>query len=230
MGFKNIKRDSTSKMIIKQIKDQISNGELEAGEKLPTERKLAELLGISRTSVREAIQALAFSGYLDVIQGKGAFVKENASKYDEMLNLFSRISDFSLPALMEVRIMFESEFARLAALRANEDNIEEIKEKFKAMKNIENINIFIIKDLEFHLSIAKATHNPLMNTLMRIFGELLHQETNTIKKYSKESQTRTVETSSKLVKAIQDKYPEKASELMILHLRGLGLEDYEDNI
>jgi len=63
MSFTTIKRESTLEVIVQQIKDQIKKGILKSGEKLPSERKLAELLGVSRASVREAIQALAFSGY-----------------------------------------------------------------------------------------------------------------------------------------------------------------------
>jgi len=115
MAFKNIKRDSTSEKIIQQIKEQIKDGELKAGEKLPSERKLSEIMGVSRTSIREAIQALAFSGYLNVIQGKGAFITEDAKTHDQLNNLIENIPDMSLSSIMEVRIMFEGEYARLAA-------------------------------------------------------------------------------------------------------------------
>ena len=74
MSFKTIKRESTLEVIVQQIKDQIKKGILKPGEKLPSERKLADLLRVSRASIREAIQALAFSGYLEVNQGKGTFI------------------------------------------------------------------------------------------------------------------------------------------------------------
>ena len=64
MNFKVINKKSTLETIIQQIKNQIKKGILKPGEKLPSERKLSDLLGVSRASVREAIQALAFSGYL----------------------------------------------------------------------------------------------------------------------------------------------------------------------
>jgi len=116
MSFTTVKRESTLEVIVQQIKDQIKKGILKPGEKLPSERKLADLLGLSRASVREAIQALAFSGYLEVIQGKGTYVLEMSTKYDEIVNFFSEFSNYSLDYLMEARIMLEGEFARLAAL------------------------------------------------------------------------------------------------------------------
>ena len=86
MSFTTIKRESTLEVIVQQIKDQIKKGILKPGEKLPSERELASLLGVSRTSVREAIKALSFSGYLEVIQGKGTYVLEMSTKYDEIVN------------------------------------------------------------------------------------------------------------------------------------------------
>ncbi|MBS3768524.1 MAG: FadR family transcriptional regulator, partial [Candidatus Cloacimonetes bacterium] len=84
LKFEKVEKSTTLEIIIKQIKDQIRSGEIQHGDKLPSERELSEIMEVSRTSVREAIKALTFSGYLDVIQGKGAFVSESALKYDEI--------------------------------------------------------------------------------------------------------------------------------------------------
>lgn len=219
MGFQNISRDSTSEIIIQQIKRQITSGELHPGEKLPPERKLVELLGVSRTCIREAIQALAFSGYLKVIQGKGTFITETAPKYNEISKLFSKMSGFSLASLMEVRIMFEGEFARLAALRRTDNDLTEISNCFNEMKNAETIRIFFIKDLQFHLAIARATHNEVMNILMKIFGELLHHETNKILDFTSKSQQKTITITAKIVDAIKKRDSEEAKEFMIEHLK-----------
>jgi DNA-binding FadR family transcriptional regulator len=161
MSFKIIKRESTLEVIVQQIKDQIKKGILKPGEKLPSERKLADLLRVSRASIREAIQSLAFSGYIEVNQGKGTFITESAVKYDEICNFFSRLSDYSLNYLMEVRIMLEGEFARLATLRATKDEIDEIVRMYNEISNSKDLNTFAVKDLGLHLTIAKATHNLL---------------------------------------------------------------------
>ena len=88
MSFKTIKKESTLEVIIQQIKEQIKKGILKPGEKLPSEREMASLLGVSRASIREAIKALSFSGYLEVIQGKGTYILEMATQYDEIVNFF----------------------------------------------------------------------------------------------------------------------------------------------
>lgn len=223
MNFKVINKKSTLEIIIQQIKNQIKKGILKPGEKLPSERKLADLLRVSRASVREAIQALAFSGYLEVIQGKGTFITDSAAKYDEICDFFSRLSDYSLDYLMEVRIMLEGEFARLATLRATTDEIDEIVRRFNEMSNSKNLNAFVIKDLEFHLIIAKATHNPVMDSLMKIIGEMLYKETEKIIDLSKNTKEHTMKTTYNLVKAIRERNPDEAKKWMIEHIRSIKL-------
>ena len=210
MSFKIIKRESTLEVIVQQIKDQIKKGILKPGEKLPSERKLADLLRVSRASIREAIQALAFSGYLEVNQGKGTFITESAVKYDEICNFFSRLSDYSLNYLMEVRIMLEGEFARLATLRATKDEIDEIVRMYNEISNSKDLNTFVVKDLGLHLTIAKATHNPVMNSIMKIIGEMLYRETQKIIDLSKDTKKYTIKTTYNLVKAIREGNPDEA--------------------
>jgi len=221
MSFKIIKKESTLEVIVQQIKDQIKKGILKPGEKLPSERKLADQLGVSRASVREAIQALAFSGYLEVIQGKGTYILEISTKYDEIINFFSEFSNYSLDYLMEARIMLEGEFARLAALNANQEEIDEIERVFNEIVNSKDINSFVVKDLEFHLTIAKATHNPIMNRLMKIIGEMLYKETRKIIEISRDTRENTIETTRDLVQAIKKRNAERAGELMSEHIRNI---------
>ena len=221
MSFKTIKKESTLEIIIQQIKKQIKKGILKPGEKLPSERNLGIQLGVSRASVREAIQALAFSGYLEVIQGKGTYILEMATQYDEIVKFFSEFSNYSLDYLMEARIMLEGEFARLAALNASQEEIDVIERVFNEIASSKDLNTFFVKDLEFHLTIAKATHNPIMNGLMKIIGEMLYKETQKIIEISKDTKENTIETTRDLVQAIKQRDAEKAKELMSEHIRNI---------
>ncbi|MBC8498956.1 MAG: FadR family transcriptional regulator [Candidatus Atribacteria bacterium] len=221
MSFKIIKRESTLEVIVQQIKDQIKKGILKPGEKLPSERKLADLLRVSRASIREAIQALAFSGYLEVIQGKGTYILEIATQYDEIVKFFSEFSNYSLDYLMEARIMLEGEFARLAALNASQEEIYVIERVFNEIVKSKDLNSFVVKDLKFHLTIAKATHNPIMNGIMKIIGEMLYKETQKIIEISKDTRVNTIETARNLVQAIKQRNSEQAKELMSEHIRNI---------
>ena len=221
MSFKIIKKESTLEVIIQQIKGQIKKGILKPGEKLPSERELASLLGVSRASVREGIQALAFSGYLEVIQGKGTYILEMAIKYDEIVNFFSGFSNYSLDYLMEARIMLEGEFARLAALNASQEEIDVIEKIFNEIASSKDLNTFFVKDLEFHLTIAKVTHNPIMNGLMKIIGEMLYKEIQKIIEMSRDTRENTIKTTRDLVQAIKQRNAEQAKELMSKHIRDI---------
>jgi len=221
MSFEIIKKESTLEVIVQQIKNQIKEGILKPGEKLPSERELASLLGVSRTSVREAIKALSFSGYLEVIQGKGTYILEIATQYDEIVNFFSEFSNYSLDYLMEARIMLEGEFARLAAANASQKEIDVIERVFNEICNSKDTNTFFVKDLQFHLTIAKATHNPIMNGLMKIIVEMLYKETQKIIKISEDTRENTIETTRDLVQAIKQRDAEKAKELMSEHIRNI---------
>jgi len=221
MSFKTIKKESTLEVIVQQIKNQIKKGILKPGEKLPSERELASLLGVSRTSVREAIKALSFSGYLEVIQGKGTYILEIATQYDEIVNFFSEFSNYSLDYLMEARIMLEGEFARLAAANASQEEIDVIERVFNEICNSKDTNTFFVKDLQFHLTIAKATHNPIMNGLMKIIVEMLYKETQKIIEISEDTRENTIETTRDLVQAIKNRNAEQAKELMSKHIRNI---------
>jgi len=221
LNFKVVNKKSTLETIIQQIKNQIKKGILKPGEKLPSERKLADLLRVSRSSIREAIQALAFSGYLEVIQGKGTYISEIAIQYDEIVKFFSEFSNYSLDYLMEARIMLEGEFARLAALNASQEEIDVIERIFNEIAKSKDINSFVVKDLKFHLSVAKATHNPIMNGIMKIIVEMLYKETQKIIEISKDTRINTIETTRNLVQAIKQRNAEQAKELMGQHIKNI---------
>ena len=221
MSFKNLNRKPNLELIIQQIKTQIKDGTLKPLEKLPSERKLAILLGVSRSSVREAIQSLAFSGYLQVIHGKGTYILEIAKKYDEVIKFFSNFSNYSINSLMEARIMLESEFARLAALNANQEEINIIERIANEIANSKDMTTFFIKDLEFHLTIAKATHNPFMNALMNIIGELIYKEIHKIAEISQYIRETSIEETRGLAQAIKQRDAEKAKKLMGEHIRNV---------
>jgi GntR family transcriptional regulator, transcriptional repressor for pyruvate dehydrogenase complex len=221
MTFKTIKKKSTLEIVIQQIKLEIKNGNLKSGERLPSERELSDQLGVSRTSIREAVKALSFAGYLKVIQGKGTYILDAANKYNDVVDLFSKLSNYSLDCLMETRIMLESEFARIAALNANEDEISLIENIFKEIVNSKDINSFFVKDLEFHLTIADATHNPIMSGLMKIITEMLYKETQKIISISKYTRKNTIEITRKLVRAIKQRNALEAKKLMADHIRDI---------
>jgi len=143
------------RQIADQIASLIGNGEFAHGSRLPAERELATLLGVSRTSVREALISLEIGGLVDVRVGSGVFVTAGsasvASAGDKGPGPFE---------LLSARTLVEGEVAALAAVNATSDDIEALRRTIVRMTT--HVDDFIIReetDREFHLGIAKATGN-----------------------------------------------------------------------
>tara|TARA_A100001011_G_C14261483_1_gene822609 strand:- start:532 stop:1233 length:702 start_codon:yes stop_codon:yes gene_type:complete len=159
---------SKEKLIIAEIKSLINLKNLEPGEKLPSERLLAERLGVTRGSIRNAIQKLEFYGLLKSMPQSGTFIADLGltamnGMIDQILNLPT--PDFK--SLVETRIFLELKLVKFAAARHTEKDLIEIEE---AMENYRNKTLAgedaVAEDLLFHLAIAKASHNPSLSRLM----------------------------------------------------------------
>jgi GntR family transcriptional repressor for pyruvate dehydrogenase complex len=177
MNFQPIHRTTTPEMIVQEILRRVKAGELKPGDKLPPERDLTKMFGVGRSSVREAIVALVLTGYLEVIQGKGTFLK-NAHPSAALPN--SKLQDVlaaeNILDLMELREILECNMAKLAAERANSRRIRLMKKAVAKMKNHKNdIKRFYRADFDFHIALAEAADNRVTNEIMRVIVEKAHE-------------------------------------------------------
>lgn len=156
--------------VIGQIKDSIESGELTAGDKLPSERELAEALSISRTAVREAISALGFAGILDIRPGVGIFLVEDGS--DAILSKINGILDrrgVYMVELLELRQGVESQAAYLAASRATEQQKFRIREAYRELeKAVASGRVGSEEDFRFHLSVVEASGNQMLGQVIEL--------------------------------------------------------------
>ena len=173
MNFEAIRKSSAPEMVAEQILNQIKSGDLAPGDRLPPQRELASLLGVGRSSVREAVNALAVMGYLDVAQGRGTYIKEELPDADVSLTqLNAALKAGSLLDLMDVRELLECRSARLAAERAEGKKIKEIKTAITGMKQCgRDYESFLEADMRFHLALADAAENPILYELTRLILE-----------------------------------------------------------
>jgi GntR family transcriptional repressor for pyruvate dehydrogenase complex len=165
--------------IVEQIEQRILSGELKAGDRLPAERELCEQFGVSRTAVREAVRALNEKGLVDVQPGRGTFITNGSSRamrYSlDMLVKFDPAKGSS--NLAEVREMFEPEIAALAAARASTEQIAAMRDAVATMDAaLDNAEVFIESDLDFHLAMAEATQNAIMPMLIDSIVDLLREQ------------------------------------------------------
>jgi GntR family transcriptional repressor for pyruvate dehydrogenase complex len=174
MTLKPITKTRISEEAIEQIKALIVSKNLEPGAKLPSERDLVTALGISRSSIREALRMLEIMGLVEVKPGKGVYVKVLSG--DLFIPLSSLLSTHkeTLQHHFEARLVLEPAAAALAARRASRNDIRQMNKVLNAFqKHLDGNNLvaLIRSDILFHRLIANATNNRtieiLMNTITR---------------------------------------------------------------
>ena len=161
-------------LLVPQIEDQllmyIQEENIAIGSKLPSEYKLAELFGVGRSTIREAVKSLVTKGILEVKRGSGTFVTSTKRVVDDPLGFAQFEDKYRLAMeLFEVRILLEPEVAVVACRNATEDDKKHIKELCDEVERLylEGKN-HIQKDMEFHEAIAKCSGNRVVEVLIPV--------------------------------------------------------------
>ena len=174
--LKPIKARRVSDQAFEQIRDLVFRGQLKPGDQLMPERGLAQAMGVSRPTVREAIRRLVTMGLLEHQQGAGTFVRSlNAQREHNPLAAVIEGHDATLEELLEVRMGLEGQAALLAAQRATAEDLQ-VMEKALAAMQAENAagRLGIDDDVSFHMALAFASKNPVQVYIMKNFYDLLH--------------------------------------------------------
>jgi GntR family transcriptional repressor for pyruvate dehydrogenase complex len=173
--LKPISPKRISDQVFDQLRELIFSGELKPNQKIMTERELADALGVSRNSVREAINKLVALRFLEHRQGQGTFVRSIDEAVQIPLATVMETRDASLTDLLEMRLGIECASAALAAQRATAADLEAIEAAIAEMKaDTEAGGLGTEGDLAFHLAIASATKNPLQVYIMKNVVDFLH--------------------------------------------------------
>lgn len=174
--FHKIRPRKISDEVYEQIKDLIMSGRLQPGQKLPSERDLSVELGVSRPSLREAIQKLDAQGFLEQIQGDGTYVRSIAAQsMDHALEAFIKRDD-AIFDLMKMRKILETWAASEAAARAQPDQIDFMRKALAEMEDNRRYGTVGAKaDIRFHNGIFQGTNNLLLAHIMRTINEWLEK-------------------------------------------------------
>ncbi len=161
---------------ITSIKQMILTGQVGPGEKLPREKELATRLGLSRSSLREAVRALILAGILKTRQGDGTYV--TSLEPHQLLEIMSLAVDFmqnrTLVELFEVRRMIEPAATALAAGRITTEDLQRLEETLRRMDSAERVEELVEADDDFHRTIAGATGNAALAALLQnLYGRTL---------------------------------------------------------
>ncbi len=166
-----------SDQVAAQLQALVTSRALKPGDKLPSERELCELLGVSRTVVREAVRALVVKGLLEVRGGGGTVVRApDTTLVSELMTMMLRTGggEVAFTHVQEVRRLLEVEIAGLAAERRDDEDLERMEAQLRAMvKHADQPQRWAEADVAFHAAIARATHNPLYPVLLGSIADML---------------------------------------------------------
>ena len=218
--MQSIQKSSTPELVVREILSSIKSGEMQPGEKLPPERELAKILGVGRSSIREAISAMVLVGYFDVTQGKGIYLKKDIpTPYVFSSRLSEVLEGFWIFDLIETREILECNIVQLAAQRAGTKDISKLKNLINDMENYsDGINNFYDADFKFHIALAEATANEVLPELLKLLVEKAHNHYSRFLPDTLCRPTLAIQTSKEIVQAIQEHDVEKAMLKMREHL------------
>ncbi len=169
------RRESVSNELTRKLVDHlVTDGRLKPGDRLPSERQLAETLGIGRSAVRDAIRSLSLLGLIEVRQGSGSYVKEPDSEVlPQIIEWGMMLGERNIMDLIEARSHIETAVASLAAERKSSDDLEAIKRHLDAMSSATSTGEFVEADVAFHIALAKAAGNSVFLDIITSAQSLL---------------------------------------------------------
>ncbi|MCW0208380.1 transcriptional regulator GlcC [Achromobacter veterisilvae] len=222
--------------VAERIERLILDGVLKAGQALPSERRLTEKLGVSRTALREGLKLLRAREIIHTSQGKGSFVAQ-ISKVDAgpLMHLFNS-QPRTLYDLLEVRSLLEAESARLAAIRGTEADFIMIRRRYDEMVAAQGADTDTTThahlDHAFHLAICEASHNPvLVHTLQSLTDLLLGSVFACVNNlYHRQPEKRQIDRQhTRLFNAVTGRQPEQARKAAADHVDSVrqSLSDIE---
>ena len=159
------------------LRDRVVSGELKADDRLPPERELALKFNVSRPLLREALRSLAMLGFLEIIQGSGAYVRQpDIALVSDFLTFCMAQQPDVLDDIIQSRIAIECQAIRLACEKASEADLNRIAASLTSL--LDTLDDPVLggqADYEFHSGIVRASHSPALTTLYRALTPLLMQ-------------------------------------------------------
>lgn len=169
-NLEEIKIEKPADVIIRQIRNLISSGQLKPGDRLPSERQLCDKFGVGRSHVRDALRKLEFYGILKTLPQSGTVVAGlGATALEGLINDVLELNEHDFHSFVETRVLLEMHSAQLAAERATPEDLIKIEKALDAFgKEVDAGKQGVEEDLMFHLKIADSTKNSVLNSMLLI--------------------------------------------------------------
>lgn len=222
MTFGTFKKSAISEDIIARLLTMIKEGELQPGTKLPPERELAEMMKVSRPSLREALRALSIMNIIEIRQGDGTYITSlEPELLVEHLDFVFSLSDSTIKELFTTRKIVEVGLAAIAAEHISDEEIAKLEECVTvSIENVEDHATFLKADVELHETIVNAAHNLFLKRFMASIYHLGHaSRSRTIEIPGVVEQV--VEDHQAIVAALKTRNPDQARQAMLNHLNNV---------
>lgn len=172
-----VERQTVMELVTRRIESLIRSGELRTGDRLPPEPKLAQMLKVSRSSLREALKGLLFLGLIKARPGAGTFIQPTLSRVlSRHFQWMVLLEEMKHLEIYELRRIVEPEAAALAAQRARAEDIDRMERALAAMRlSVTNPEAFHKYDIEFHAAFAQASGNVALQTTMSILYDAANE-------------------------------------------------------
>ncbi|EQB20793.1 Lactate-responsive regulator LldR in Firmicute, GntR family [Dehalobacter sp. UNSWDHB] len=229
MNLKPAKTKRIYEEIVDQISTLVAEGQIKAGDKLPSERDLAERLQVSRASVREALSALEIMGLLEIRSGEGTYIKHvNIESVIAPLPWVLSLEKDTIFELMEIRKILETQAAALAAERAEYQDLSAMRGSLFEIRKGQNTDRHGYPcDRDFHDAIAKGTKNKMLIHMLHMISDIMHQtlKMNWADTFEKEGMSELLyQEHEEIYQAIEAELPEEAHAGMLRHLERIENE------
>ena len=217
------RRDSPSVEVTRHLLEYLLSGHFAPGDRIPSERQLAQALQVGRAGVREAIKSLNLLGLIVVRQGDGTYLAHTASSLlPEVIEWGLLLGERRIEDLIEARTNLEAFNATLAARRGKPEDVEELWRRLEALRKAGSDRAaFVQADIDFHLHIAKMSGNEILANLARSFQSMLRVWATKILETERDTLSISNEHEP-IVAAIAAGDTEAARYEMEKHMRGAG--------
>jgi GntR family transcriptional regulator, transcriptional repressor for pyruvate dehydrogenase complex len=220
--FGTVTREAVPQQIVSRLLDLIQQRHLGPGDRLPAERELAATMGVSRSSLREALRALTVLGVTEMRHGTGTYVSSLSPELlVRPLSFVLSLSDGGFEQLFEARKIVEPAMAALAAERIDDAKLDRLDAlAARAAAALEDEDAFMVADVELHDTIRLAAGNAILGRFMESIAALglaSRQATNP----SRSLRAQSVEDHRGIVAALRRRQPEAAATAMRRHLENV---------
>lgn len=185
------RREGPGVELTRRLLEYLLSGELKPGQRIPSERQLAEALAAGRSTVREAIKSLSLLGLLEQRVGDGTYLSKSSSDLlPQVIEWGLLLGEKRLDDLLEARYYLETQLTGLAAERRTEDQLAELRAIIARMRDArEDFDAYVEADIAFHLQLAEMSGNSVLASVLNNVGSLLRAWASRVIRTAGETET-----------------------------------------